>query len=111
MTPRLEYEFAAENGQKITRDAMLTQAAWNGLDGADTVAVRYVPSDPDNNRLVAEEVEGEFGSPATNLLLSIAVGAIAGFFIGVGLMQWFGWDIDLDSKTGKLSIKRFGTGR
>jgi hypothetical protein len=30
--------------------------------------------------------------------------------VGAGL-QWNGWDIDLDSKTGKISIKRFGTGR
>lgn len=111
VTPRLEYEFTTENGKTITRDAMVTQAAWNDLDGADTVAVRYVPADPDNNQLVTGEVENEFGSPQTNLLLSIGVGALAIFFIGVGLMQWFGWDVDLDSKTGRLSIKRFGTGR
>jgi len=29
---------------------------------------------------------------------------------GAAALQWRGWDIDLDSKTGKISIKRFGTG-
>ena len=111
VTPRLEYEFTAENGKPITRDAVVTQAAWNEFDGAATVPVRYVPSDPDNNQLVTGEVEDESGSPTTNILVSIAVGVMAGFFMSIGLMQWFGWDLDLDSKTGKLSIKRFGTGR
>jgi hypothetical protein len=110
VTPRLEYEFTTEDGQPITRDAMVTQAAWSALDGAETVPVRYVPSDPDNNALVSGEVQDEFGSPDTNVLLSIGVGLMAIFFMSIGLMQWFGWDLDLDSKTGKVSIKRFGTG-
>jgi hypothetical protein len=33
-------------------------------------------------------------------------------FLYVGaVLAWKGWDIDLDSKTFKFSIKRFGTGR
>lgn len=111
VTPRLEYGFTTPDGKTITRDAMLEQDAWNALDGVDTVAVRYVPDDPDNNRLVAGEVVNEMGSPTTNLLLAVAVGMMALFFLLVGILQYRGWDIDLDSKTGKVSIQRFGAGR
>jgi hypothetical protein len=111
VTPRLEYEFDASNGRHIHRDAMMTKQGWTTLGDSPTVPVRYVPSDPDNNRLIAGEVENDMGSPDMNLLLSFAVGALATFFLAVGVMQWCGWDIDLDSKTGKVSIKRFGTGR
>ncbi len=111
VTPRLEYAFVGSEGQVFARDTMMQQAEWNALTDAKTVAVRYLPADPDNSRLLAGEVEDEFGSPGVNLLLSFAVGVMALFFLAVGVMQWSGWDIDLDSKTGKISIKRFGTGR
>lgn len=111
VTPRIEYALTPPEGKTVTRDAMLTQEAFRELQGAETVRVRYVPGDPDNNRLVAGEVEDQFGSPRSNLLLSIGVGVMALLFLGVGAIQWAGWDIDLDSKTGKLSVKRFGTGR
>ncbi|MGC1274059.1 MAG: DUF3592 domain-containing protein [Planctomycetaceae bacterium] len=111
ITPRLEYEFTTPDGKTVTRDAMLRQDAWNSLDGATTVPVRYVPDDPDNNRLVAGEVANETGSPVTNLLLSVAVGMLSLFFLTVGVLQYRGWDVDLDSKTGKVSIQRFGAGR
>lgn len=111
VTPRVEYELTTPEGKTVTRDAMMRQAEWNDLRGAPTVRVRYVPTDPDNSRLVAGEVQDEFGPPGVNLLLSAGVGVMALFFLAVGVMQWSGWDIDLDSKTGRLSIKRFGTGR
>ncbi len=45
------------------------------------------------------------------MLVSVGVGLIALLFLAAGLMQWAGWDIDLDSKTGKVSVKRFGARR
>ena len=33
------------------------------------------------------------------------------FFLVVSVLMWRGLDIDMDSKTGRVSIKRFGTGR
>jgi hypothetical protein len=33
------------------------------------------------------------------------------FLMAAAVLQWRGWDIDLDSKTRKISIKQFGTGR
>lgn len=111
VTPRLEYEFTTADGKTVRRDAMVQDAAWQALEGAATVPVRYVPADPDNNRLAAGEVEDQFGPPELNIFVSVGVGIMALFFLGAGLMQWFGWDIDLDSKTGRVSIKRFGTGR
>lgn len=111
VTPRVEYLLTTPEGREVKRDAMVQQAAWEALKGQTTVPVRYVPSDPDNNRLVSGEVEDEFGPPELNLLVSVGVGIMALFFLGAGLMQWFGWDIDLDSKTGRISIKRFGAGR
>lgn len=111
VTPRLEYEFTTPDGKTFTRDAMVQQDAWNSLEGATTVPVRYVPDDPDNNRLVGGEVVNDTGSPVTNLLLSAAVGMLSLFFLTIGVLQYCGWDIDLDSKTGKVSIQRFGAGR
>jgi len=111
VTPRIEYVFSTPEGREVKRDAMMQQAAWDALQGAKTVPVRYVPADPDNNRLVTGEVEDQFGDPAVNLFLSVGVGVMALLFLSVGLMQWCGWDLDLDSKTGRVSIKRFGTGR
>lgn len=111
VTPRIEYAFSTPEGREVRRDAMMQQADWNALQRATTVPVRYVPADPENNRLVSGEVEDQFGDPAASLFLSVGVGVMALLFLSVGLMQWFGWDLDLDSKTGRVSIKRFGTGR
>jgi hypothetical protein len=43
--------------------------------------------------------------------LSCVLLAMCAVFMAVAAMQWFGWDIDLDSKTGRVSVKRFGTGQ
>jgi hypothetical protein len=40
----------------------------------------------------------------------VMVGVVCLEFLAAGRLQWKGWDIDLDSKTRRLSIKRFGTG-
>ena len=37
--------------------------------------------------------------------------AIGHWLLGCGALAGTSWDIDLDSKTGKISIRRFGTGR
>ena len=54
--------------------------------------------------LKAITVLGGYGMSAVGLVVGL-------FFLGASVLQWRGWDIDLDSKTGKISIKRFGTGR
>lgn len=50
-------------------------------------------------------------SPIMMYGLSALVAAMSLLLFVGGALQWRGWDIDLDSKTGKLSIKRFGEGR
>lgn len=113
VTPRIEYEIATAEGLKGTRNAEATRAYWDSLEDATTVPVVYVPQEPSISRLAAGEPEekGFASSPLTMYVLSAVIGVMCLVFIAAGVMQWHGWDIDLDSKTKKVSIKRFGTGR
>lgn len=113
VTARLEYRVVAPDGQQGTRNAEVTRAYWDSLEGATTVPVTYVTAEPEFSRLVSGEVlENDLtGSPAVTYTLCAVLAAICLFLLGAAVLQWRGWDIDLDSKTGKISIKRFGTGR
>jgi hypothetical protein len=113
VTPRIEYRITTPDGRTATRNAEAFRPDWDKLEGARTVAVLYVPDDPDISRLAAGEPrERDLTSrPAVAYGASVLAGLVALFLVVVGVMQWYGWDIDLDSKTGKISIKRFGSGR
>jgi hypothetical protein len=113
ITPRLEYKITTEAGISGTRNAELARDYWDSLEDATSVAVVYVPGEPWISRLVEGEVEetdftrtplGGYGLGAAAMVMGL-------FFLGASVLQWRGWDIDLDSKTGKFSIKQFGTGR
>jgi hypothetical protein len=73
----------------------------------------YVPNEPQFSTLVQGEVKSTdfLDSPAGGMTLAGVASLLGLFLLGVGVMQFLGWDIDLDSKTGKLSVKRFGEGR
>jgi len=113
VTPRIEYRITAPDGRTATRNAEAFRPDWDKLEGAKTVAVLYVPDDPEISRLAAGEPrERDISSrPAVAYGVCVLAGLVALFLVVVGVMQWYGWDIDLDSKTGKISIKRFGMGR
>ena len=112
VTPRLEYEITGDAGIAGKRNAELTRERWDSLEDATTAEVVYVPDEPWISRLVDGEVEDtDFTKTAAGGYTLCAVGMVmALFMLGAGVLQWRGWDIDLDSKTHKISIKRFGTG-
>lgn len=114
VTPRLEYEVTGADGKTAVRNAEVTRETWDALAGQTDVAVIYVPTEPEISRLVAGEVSDEDDFAKSSMggtLLALAGAGMSLFSFVVGLFAWFGWDIDLDSKSGKISIKRFGTGR
>ncbi|NUQ62910.1 MAG: hypothetical protein HUU20_10495 [Pirellulales bacterium] len=113
VTPRLEYRVTAPGGRTGMRNAEVERPIWDGLEGATTVPVFYVPREPDISRLAIGEVEEKdlTRNPVIAYGLSVVVALMCFVFLGVAALQWHGWDLDLDSKTGRLSVKRFGTGR
>jgi hypothetical protein len=113
VTPRLVYRVTASDGRSGTRNAEVTRSVWNALDGAKTVPVVYVPEDPSFSRLAFGEVKEDdplqqpltgYGLPAIGAVMSL-------FFLAVAALNWCGWGLDLDSKSGRFSIRRFGSGR
>ena len=113
VTRRLEYRVTGVGGQTGTRNAEVTLAYWESLEDAKTVPVIYVPQEPAVSRLVDGEVGSRdlSDSPAVMIGLSVGLIALCMVFLAAAAMQWYGWDIDLDNKTGRISIKRFGAGR
>jgi hypothetical protein len=115
VTCRLVYRVTSADGRSDTRNAEVERAYWWTLEDLDakTVPIVYVPDEPSISRLSGGEVAEDdpfknpvigYGVPALVAVISIVC------FIAAPLM-WNGWDIDIDSKTRKISIKRFGTGR
>jgi hypothetical protein len=113
ITPRLEYRVTTPAGRSATRNAEVTRPYWDSLEGAASVPVRYVPDEPKISRLVTGEPEETdiTRKPLFGYGLSAAVSVLSLVLLGAAWLQWCGWDIDLDSKTGKLSIQRFGSGQ
>ncbi len=62
-----------------------------------------------SNRAISRLQHGEIfdddfmKSPAGGYGLSALAALMCIFFFGAAALQWKGWDIDLDSKTGKIS--------
>jgi len=111
VTPRVEYRVTSPDGRTGTRNAEATRAYWDSLEGATSVPVLFVPDEPGISRLAQGEAEGDDPSPVLMYVLSGVLALLCVVFLAAAALQWRGWDIDLDSKTGKISIKRFGTGR
>ena len=113
VTPRLVYRITAPGGRSATRNAEVARPVWDALAGARTVPVLYIPDEPGISRLAFGEAEDRdpFKQPLIGYGLPVAVALLSLFFLATAVLMWLGWDIDLDSKTGRVSIKRFGTGR
>jgi hypothetical protein len=113
VTPRLVYRVTTADGRSATHNAEVERRVWDKLEGAKSVPVLYVPEDPSISRLLIGEVQSRdsFQNPIVGYGLPAAGAALGLFFIGAAILLSFGWSIDLDSKTGKLSIKRFGSGK
>lgn len=104
VTPRVEYRFTDETGVEHTRGTPMTRAAWDALAGEPVVEVVYVRSNPEYSRLLVGEVEGG-GGPSVKApwgyLLAAAAAVMSLFMAFVGVLRWFGWDIDV----GKDGVK------
>jgi len=113
ITPRLVYRVTTPDGRSATHNAEVERRVWDKLEGAKSVPVLYVPEDPSISRLLIGEVKSRDSSqnPLIGYGLPVAGAALGMFFIGAAVLLSFGWSIDLDSKTGRLSIKRFGSGK
>jgi hypothetical protein len=112
VTRRLEYSVKTDAGLAPQRNAEVEKAYWDSLEAETTVPVIYVPAEPSISKLAEGEIEDD--DPTKQPLMGYGLAAVGGL-IGLGLfaagiMQFCGWDLDLDSKSGKLSFKRFGTG-
>ena len=114
-TKRLYYEVTGTNGEAATHNAEVEETYWQQLEGEMTVPIIYVPDDPSRSRLQQGEVDRDKGdftkTPAGGYLVSGIVALLSVGFIIIGILNLKGWDVDLDSKTKKWSIKRFGDGR
>jgi len=113
ITPRLVYRIATPGGRSAQRNAEVERPVWDQLAGATTVAVLYVPDEPEISRLASGEVEDSslFSQPLLGYGVPLALSLTCLVFLATAVLQWRGLDIDYDSKTGRFSIKRFGTGR
>lgn len=113
ITPRLEYRITTAEGRSATRNAEVTRPYWDSLEGATTVPVIYVPSEPENSKLQIGEADDQDPTkkPLVGYGLSALVSVICLVLLAAAVFQWYGWDIDLDSKSGTFSIRRFGTCR
>ena len=114
VTTRVEYTVENKAGETGSRNAELDPRYYQELEASDahTIPVLYVENEPTISRLQdGEIVEQDFlRTPIGGYGLSGLVAVLCIGFLGVAALQWRGWDIDLDSKTGKMSIKRFGEG-
>jgi len=110
-TSSLVYRITTPDGKSASRLAEVRRPVWDTLQGAETVAVIYVPGEPEISRLADGEPPDRdltnhplfgYGASAIGVLFSI-------LSLTVSVIAWCGWDIVHDRKTGKISFKRFGT--
>jgi hypothetical protein len=108
VAPRVEYSFQDAGGREFHRDTMLMTGAWKKLEGAETVPVRYIRSNPDYSRLIAGESHEAMNEPAMLLLAAVGLMLMSALFLTVGVLRWYGLDITFDEKTRRFRLKRLG---
>jgi hypothetical protein len=111
VTRRLEYEVRDASGETATRNAEIINEYWDSLEGAKTVPVMAVPGEPGYSRLVGGEVpQDEFSeNPLLMYGLSIAMGFFSLVCLVMAVIQWKGLDLRMNTETGKLSFRRYGS--
>jgi hypothetical protein len=111
VTPRLIYRIDTPEGRTGERNAEVTRPVWDDLANAHSVPVLYVPAEPAFSRLLTGEVEDPLEkNSATGYLVAAGGSVLVLLVFGMSALLWKGWSIDLDSKTGRLSFKPYGTG-
>jgi len=108
VTPRIEYRVTASDGKTASRNARVTRTYWDELEGATSIPIIYVPSDPSISRLATgeEEERDMLKSPLVGYGLPAILAVMSVVFLIVSVLTLRGWDINLDQKTGRLSMKR-----
>jgi hypothetical protein len=112
-TRRVEFRVTdAASGKTADHNVEVKPEIWVLMSKATELPVVAVPGRPDVAKLEFGEVKDDLGmSPKMKILLFVAVGIMCLFFLVAAVLNWRGIDIDLDSQTGKISLKRFGEGR
>jgi Protein of unknown function (DUF3592) len=106
--PWVEYTFRDTTGREFARRVMLETPAWQALEGAKTVPVRYIRSNPDYSRVDEGEESSMEHDPRIMLLLAPAVGLFSLLFFLVGILRWKGLDVTFDEKKFRFRMKRLG---
>ena len=88
ITPRLEYTFTAPDGRSYSQNIMVERNYWDQIENSKTVPVKYLPSKPENNRLVTGQIDSaDLPFPlsiALSLLITvIAFGCILMYFLRI----------------------------
>ena len=102
VTGRIEFSFTdPATGRRVSRETSLEPDDWRALAGRKTVQVRYVPSNPDWNRVAGESARE--GSP---LLMVVLGSGLTLLFATMLLFTALGYS-DITVKDGKLRVKRY----
>jgi hypothetical protein len=104
--PWVEYTFRDAKGQTFERRALLELHEWQLLEGAKTIAVRYVPSNPANNRVAAGEDSLSQHDPKSMVFLAPLLGLVSILFFVAGVLRWKGFDVTFDEKKFRFRLKR-----
>ena len=82
-------------GISATRNVEVEPGFWNGLEGAKSIAVIWVPGEPSVSRLLFGEVpDREFTkTPVGGYGLATLGGLLALFLLGASPFMWNGWDL------------------
>lgn len=71
-----------------------------------------LPPLPDDSEQLFLRSDAAAKSAVGMLIGGAAAGGLMSLFIfSLGILQLCGWDLDLDSKGGKVAVKRFGAGQ
>jgi hypothetical protein len=103
VTPHIEYSFQDSSGHSYSKDAMMYPGpAWDALEGARTVPVEYLRSDPSWNRLTAGESPGaQFGGK----FLLVSTGGLV-MFGTLFVFAFLGFDLKVEN--GVTTLVRYG---
>lgn len=100
VTTRIRYTVTGSDGEEAEHNVEISSVLFDTLSVGDSIAVRYVPDEPEISRLVAGEIEREDiqDSPTMSFLLGGAAIAMSLFLAGITVMFWKGYDFKIDGE-------------
>jgi hypothetical protein len=106
IAPWLVYKFRDSSGKEFERRALLTTKNWNLLEGAKTVPVRYIRSNPAVSHVEGEVPPGVHTDPKMAFLMGPAAALMSLLFFVVGILRWKNLDLTFDEKRFRFRLKR-----